>query len=484
MSRELPHHLLAAIEQLERRLLLAGQPFDITEVAVPGGIELRVTGTSSNDRIDISQTVEGLTLTSGSWSKGYYKNFKSLYIDGAAGNDMIILDPSVTVDAILKGGLGNDSLGGGSGHDRLYGGAGTNMLFGADGDDVLVSVGGANNDKLIGGAGDDSYWLDADATETVTDISAAEAKAGAVHRVSEFTNSKETETTLKKVKTVRKVLNKRGKLRRRKVVELVETTRVIPATKELIGQNLLDPTITRAASGYQNFGDRLLFPDGGPALTDINQGQIGSCYFLAVLSSIAKTNPDFLKQTIVELGDGTYAVQFKKAGSNVYVRVDADLPVAGGGGLAYVSFGAQGAIWVALIEKAWASFRTGAASYASIDGGWMDESYKSLGMSNSSTMSGTAQTILAGMAAALHAGHSVTFAVATPSAGSNLVGYHAYTVDQVIIGIDGKPTSVRLRNPWGVDGYTCNDGINDGYLTVSADQAAKSLLGYTVGAFF
>lgn len=472
----------AAIEPLERRTLLSGNPFAISEAAHPaGGIELRVIGTAGNDRIDVRQDGLALTLTSGTWTKTYNKTFRGIFIDGDAGNDTITLDASVMVDAVLKGGLGNDSLSGGSGHDRLYGGAGTNMLYGANGDDILVSVGGATNDKLIGGLDNDSYWLDDAATETITDVSADEAAAGAVHRIASFANTKETEVTLKKTKVVKQIVNKNGKIKNKKVVEMVETTKVVPATKELLGQNLVDPTTTSAATGYANFANRLLFPDGGPRLTDVEQGQIGSCYFLAVLSSVAKTNPGLLKQTIVDLGDGTYAVQFTKNTSKVYVRVDADLPVRAGGGLAYVNFGAQGSLWVALIEKAWASFRTNAASYASIDGGWMDESYKALGMTASNVMSGTAAQILAGMAAALDAGKSVTFAVASPPSGSNLVGFHAYMVDRINLGNDGKPTSVRLRNPWGVDAYTSTDGLNDGYVTISGEQAKNALLGYTIG---
>lgn len=464
-------------------MLLAAQPFAITEASISGGIELRVIGTDAGDRLDVSQSGLVLTLTNGSWSKTYSKSFKSLYIDGGNGNDLITLDPSVMIDAIIKGAAGNDSLSGGSGHDRIYGGTGTNMLYGANGDDILVSVGGANNDRLIGGLDNDSYWLDTDAAEVITDVSPAETAGGAVHRISEFSNSKATETTLKKVKTVKQIANKAGKLKNKTVVEMVQTTKVIPATKELLGQQLVDPTFTRAATGYTNFADHMLFPDGGPKLTDIQQGQIGSCYFLSVLSSIAKTNPGWLKQTIVDLGDGTYCVQFTKGTTKAYVRVDADLPTATGGGLAYVNFGAQGSLWVALIEKAWASFRTNAASYASIDGGWMDESYRALGMGATNVMSGTAAQILAGMAAALDAGKSVTFAVATPPSGSNLVGMHAYTVDRVNLGSDGKPVSVRLRNPWGVDAYTCTDGLNDGYVTISADQTAKALLGYAIGTY-
>jgi hypothetical protein len=263
----------------------------------------------------------------------------------------------------------------------------------------------------------------------------------------------------------------------------VSTTTIAAASKDLNGPNLIDPTINRAASGYRNFGDHSLFGDAGAASSDVAQGQVGDCYFLAVLASVAKARPETLRQTIVDLGDGTFAVQFKKNGASVFVRVDADLPTTLGGSLAYANFGSQGAMWVALVEKAWASFRTATGGYAGIDGGWMEESYKAIGMSATSTMSGTGQTLLSLMANGLAAGKSVTFAVSKPPAGTNLVGSHAYMVDAVIFGADGKPVSVRLRNPWGVDSYSSTDGANDGLVTISADQAGKAMLGMTIGTF-
>jgi hypothetical protein len=76
-------------------------------------------------------------------------------------------------------------------------------------------------------------------------------------------------------------------------------------------------------------------------------------------------------------------------------------------------------------------------------------------------------------------GKSVTFAVGTPAAGSNLAGYHAYSVDAVVKNASGTPTHLRLRNPWGMDGNAVTDNANDGYVTVTAQQAYSSLLGYT-----
>ena len=49
-----------------------------------------------------------------------------------------------------------------------------------------------------------------------------------------------------------------------------------------------------------------------------------------VRTSIAKTNPSDIRNDIVGLGDGTYAVRFHRGDSDSFVRVDADLPVWSG----------------------------------------------------------------------------------------------------------------------------------------------------------
>ena len=247
--------------------------------------------------------------------------------------------------------------------------------------------------------------------------------------------------------------------------------------------DLPDPVVTKAASGYQNFADHPLFADAGPSPDDINQGQVGDCYFLSVLASVAKVDPALIERTVTSLGDGTYAVKFSHNGGAVTVRVDADLPTNGYGGLAYANFGQQGSIWVAIVEKAYAFFRKGAGTYASLDTGWMDESYTALGVSSRNTYSASSGAALLGLIdGQLSAGKSVTFAIGTPPANSGLVGSHAYEVDSVVRDASGAITGLVLRNPWGIDGYACHDGKNDGYVTLTPKQAFDGFIGFTSAA--
>jgi len=150
--------------------------------------------------------------------------------------------------------------------------------------------------------------------------------------------------------------------------------------------------------------------------------------------------------------------------------------------LAYANTGSQGSLWVAIMEKAYAFFRTGAGTYASIEAGWMSEVYSALGKTSTSYFSVASGTeLLNTMKAALEQGKSVTLGVKTPTDGAPLIGDHAYMVDHVNVDNTGNAVSVTLRNPWGIDGAG-NDGLNDGYVTVTAAQAKNAFLGMMIAA--
>lgn len=474
-----PTPVTAVMEDLESRTLMTAAPLDVSEVTdANGGLQLRVLGTAGNDTINVVATADGLTFSAKTgWTATYAKHYASLSIDAGAGDDTVTLASNLAVNAILFGGAGNDKLTGGAGDDRLYGGAGTNTLAGGAGNDVLVTVGGNGNNTLTGGPGRDGFWTDGKTTEKVTDATPDETAGGALHRVDSFYGSaKAPAATAKSSKT-------KTKAKSAKAMKLAAKKAAAPApppVTTLAGQNLPDPALTPMASGYENFASRPLFASAGPSADDVEQGGVGDCYFMAVLSSVAKVDPWRLKQTIVDLGDGTYAVKFNKGATAVYVRVDADLPTIGGGTLAYANFGREGSTWVALVEKAYAFFRTGAGSYKSLEAGWMDESYAALGATGRNQYAAAGgDALLAAIDKELAAGKSVTFAIGKAPAESGLVGGHAYMVDAVVKGADGKPVALRLRNPWGVDGYSSKDGVNDGYVTLTAKQAKDALLGFT-----
>jgi hypothetical protein len=426
------------MQGLEPRLLMAAVPTTLSTASTSLGTQLRIIGTNGNDSISISRTTSGLLIkNSTGWSTIWAGTATVIRMDGLAGNDKLSVSSNLYTPVALHGGLGNDTLIGGSGHDRLYGGAGTDVASGGAGNDLISSIGDSLADKSTGGSGLDSFWIDSASTETVTDLSSAESSAGALHRVKSFSGG--VSTTLSSIK-------------------------------------LSDPALTSSASSYANFSTRPLFSKYGPKVEDVTQGQLGDCYLLASLASVAKVNPELIRQTIADLGDGTYAVQFMVGTTRTFVRVDADLPVNSSSQVAYAQLGQQSSLWVAIMEKAYAFFRSTSASYASIEGGYMGDVYDDMGLANDSIFSASSgQSLLQQLKDALAAGEAVTFGTkSTITSGIPVVGGHAYLVDQVTVDSTGGVTGLRLKNPWGVDGAGNDGNTADGYVTLTTSQAMSA----------
>jgi len=436
----------AMFEQLETRRLMAGNPLTVVEQPMQGGgVALVVTGTTGADQITLTTSPAGLVLgNTGGWSGSYSGIYRKISINAGNGNDSVVVDPSVTNSLVIQGGYGDDTVTGGSGNDRVYGGMGTNRINGGAGNDVLVSIGGSPADSVTGGTGRDSFWTDSSASEQILDATADENPNK--HRVFKFVGAAGAQVS-----------------------------------KDLMGQNLVDPKATSTSFVYRNFKTNELFSDAGPVSDDVRQGQVGNCYFLAPLSSIARVSPNKIQQSVVDLGDGTYAVAFKKSGADVFVRVDADLPTYSWGAPAYAGLGAQASLWTGIMEKAWAQFRTTASTYSGISGGWMNTVYTALGATNTNAYSASSATSLASLISqGLSQGKSVTLGIGTPKNGCPCVGGHAYDVVSVVRDAEGNITGIRLRNPWGVDGAG-SDGANDGYVTATPAQVLASFLGVTIG---
>lgn len=79
---------------------------------------------------------------------------KSIFFDGAGGNDLFV--NATRLPSVALGGAGDDILVGGRGRDVLIGGDGNDILVGGRGDTL---VGGAGNDQLFGQRG--THMMDA-----------------------------------------------------------------------------------------------------------------------------------------------------------------------------------------------------------------------------------------------------------------------------------------------------------------------------------
>lgn len=212
---------------------------------------------------------------------------------------------------------------------------------------------------------------------------------------------------------------------------------------------------------YRQFAGQLFV--SGASYTDINQGQLGNCYFLASLAEVALRNSSAITSMFVVNGDGTYTVRFFNGGTAAYVTVDSFLPTNASGNAIYAGMGrnhanAANELWVMLAEKAYVQanqfgwIRSGLSgngqnAYSAIEGGYI---YAALGHITGKTTTPFASTTAAGsfqaFVTAWTSGKSVGFASKqTPASGSGVVGGHAYAV----IGYNATNQTITLYNPWG-----------------------------------
>ncbi len=345
-------------------------------------------------------------------------------------------------DDRLYGEDGSDHLWGENGNDNLYAGSGSDALDGGDGDDVLVAIDGDTDDVLYGRSGVDVFRGDrkqAYAYDSGMDVEAGESAL---------------------------------------YCEGFDNT----ADVTLDGDDIWDPL---EANPYMNFGSRPLFADTGPGQRDIRQGDVGDCWLLAPLGAAAKTNPDFIRRLVVDLGDGTYSVNLGSASGFRHYRIDADLPQhvdewgnTFWGVNEYAGFGEQGCLWVAIVEKAYTLFRDGSATYASLADGVCDEGFEGIhGQSVTGDNFGDPGDALNYIRNELAQGKAVAIGINEPAAGAPLIRKHGYMVEQVNT-INGVPVSVTLRNPWGWDGNMAWDSNPlDGLVVVTGQQLVDSMFG-------
>ncbi len=100
-----------------------------------------------------------------------------------------------------------------------------------------------------------------------------------------------------------------------------------------------------------------LFPEP-PSSMDVYQGQVGDCYFLAVLGSVVEADPSFIMRHMKDNGDNTVTCKFYKPNEqggfdDIYVTVDKSCAHKEQDGK-IINVGAFGSFWVQMYEKAFA----------------------------------------------------------------------------------------------------------------------------------
>lgn len=131
-------------------------------------------------------------------------------------------------------------------------------------------------------------------------------------------------------------------------------------------------TMDKISKSYR-FDFRVFNPATGlPAHTDVRQGQLGTCYFLAALASIAYRSPQVISDMFVrrEYWDkGIISTSWLVNGVDSIIEVDKTIPAEGNRPYFTTIDPESGAWWPAILEKAWSKIY---GSYKATEGGWWE----------------------------------------------------------------------------------------------------------------
>lgn len=124
---------------------------------------------------------------------------------------------------------------------------------------------------------------------------------------------------------------------------------------------------------YQDRSEVALFHDDVD-VEHVRQGMLGDCYFVSAVASLVQRDPTSITKMMEDRGDHV-RVRFYRGGTKPeYVHVKKTVPGFAGGGSYQLGSGgrltqpyAQGALWMTLLEKAYAAFR--GVSYEGLQAG-------------------------------------------------------------------------------------------------------------------
>lgn len=120
---------------------------------------------------------------------------------------------------------------------------------------------------------------------------------------------------------------------------------------------------------------------GGVKYSDVTQGELGSCYFLAAIASMAYFHPEvieamFVRRELWTASRPVYVSMWHLSGEPTGVAVDDRVPVEPGTGRpVFVRNNNRSVFWPLVLEKAWAKIF---GSFKRVDGGTMSMVYKAM----------------------------------------------------------------------------------------------------------
>jgi hypothetical protein len=200
----------------------------------------------------------------------------------------------------------------------------------------------------------------------------------------------------------------------------------------------------------------------GPSYTDIRQGLLDDCYFLAGLAETSLRSPATIRNMFIDNGDGTYTVRFFHNGTPDYVTVDKYLPQRSDGTFAYANLATSlgntnNKLWVALAEKAYAQLAASGwsrsanmpNSYNSITIGWEGDAVNQLtGKQETYQALNNDWPTFNALTGDFESGRYIGID-SRSSVQAGFVPNHVY----VLVGYDPASHLFTLYNPWGTTVY-------------------------------
>ena len=232
--------------------------------------------------------------------------------------------------------------------------------------------------------------------------------------------------------------------------QLARLTKLMPVLQPDPKSDEIDDGFTwKSLSGLPLYGDT-----GRPKPSDIDQGDLGDCWFLAALGSVAQRDPRFIMNHIRANPNGTYTVTFYRDGKPVEITVTDDVPYSSKPGFDYPYDHDQPGTgkWAMIYEKAYAQFRGG---YGNIEGGFGNTALEDI-TGQPATKTGLGDDPLTDIDRRLRQGYAMTAGTNSkfPIFGTEYPDHHKLVAghEYIIQSVDTKHHTITLMNPWGTDG--------------------------------
>lgn len=208
------------------------------------------------------------------------------------------------------------------------------------------------------------------------------------------------------------------------------------------------------------------------------QGNVGDCYLISSLASVAKTHPELLAKAVKTNRDGSYTVTFHERNPGETKSRPVEVTIDGTfanrrGRLEYASARETKELWPLIFEKAYAAWKGG---FPAIEGGMAVQTLEALtgakGDFFTVNSSSNPEEIFKKLKNSLaDKGCAIALSKTWDASEQGIVADHAYTV--LSVSEKGGKKFVELRNPWG-EREPGHDGRDDGVFTMPLEKFLTS----------